>query len=464
MSKEQLRLGNFEPVREEYSSDEIPPGYKKTDVGVIPEDWNIETLDSICDVRDGTHDSPRYFDQGVPFITSKNIENGRLNRQDVSFISKADAFLINRRSKVDKNDILMSMIGTVGDATLINFEPDFCIKNVALIKPRNISPSFLINHINSTAFQSYLLDNLYGGIQSFIALGTLRKLKIPIPPEVEQNSIAEVLTDVDNLIESLDNLIRKKQAIKEATMQQLLTGRTRLPGFCRSEHFFESIDDTNYKETEIGVLPSDWHLVKLPDVVWYQEGPGVRDYQFTNYGVKLFNGTNIENGKINLDKTVRHISEKEARGRYSHFLADAGDIVIACSGISVDKFDEKVSAILPEHLPLCMNTSTMRFKVTSSRLQNTYFRYFLKSRLFKNQISGKATGSAQLNFGPSHVGIVLLPLPSESEQYAISNVLSSMDAEIEALERQRDKMKQIKQGMMQQLLTGRIRMLDKEAV
>jgi type I restriction enzyme S subunit len=213
-----------------------------------------------------------------------------------------------------------------------------------------------------------------------------------------------------------------------------------------------------YQRTEVGVIPDDWAIVHLPDVVWYQEGPGVRNYQFTSAGVKLFNGTNIENGKICLDKTTRYISEREAYGWYSHFLADAGDIVIACSGITVSKFDEKVSVLSCEHLPLCMNTSTMRFKIDSPRLCKDYLRHFLRSQIFKAQISGTATGSAQLNFGPAHVRAVLVPLPAKAEQEAIAEALSDADALVESLEQLLAKKRRIKQGAMQELVTCRKRL------
>ena len=206
------------------------------------------------------------------------------------------------------------------------------------------------------------------------------------------------------------------------------------------------------------MIPKDWDLAPLPDVVWYQEGPGVRNYQFTSSGVKLFNGTNIENGKIRLDNTSRYISEREAYGWYSHFLADAGDIVIACSGISVSKFDEKVGVLSNADLPLCMNTSTMRFKVSSPRLHKDYFRHFLRSQRFKQQISGTATGSAQLNFGPAHIRSAVIPLPTLAEQEAIAEALSDADALIESLEQIIAKKRQIKQGAMQELLTGKRRL------
>ena len=197
----------------------------------------------------------------------------------------------------------------------------------------------------------------------------------------------------------------------------------------------------------------------LKDIIWFQEGPGVRKYQFTTRGVKLLNGTNIQQGVLDLDRTNRYISEKEAFGWYSHFLVDNGDILIACSGITVARFDEKVTIAEKYHLPLCMNTSTMRFKMKSDSIFKGFFMHYLKSSDFKKQIGGQATGSAQLNFGPSHVEKVIMEIPTSDEQKAIAQILSDMDTEITQLESKKEKYQAVKQGMMQELLTGKTRLV-----
>ena len=134
----------------------VPEGFKQTEVGVIPKDWSLATLSFICDVRDGTHESPVYQKNGVVFITSKNIFKGKIDFSGSVFISKKDAFDIDKRSRVDRNDILMSMIGTIGNCALIDFEPDFCIKNIALIKPKNIEEKYLFQFLVSCIFEKYI--------------------------------------------------------------------------------------------------------------------------------------------------------------------------------------------------------------------------------------------------------------------------------------------------------------------
>ena len=160
-------------------------------------------------------------------------------------------------------------------------------------------------------------------------------------------------------------------------------------------------------------------MTPIADVVWFQEGPGVRNTQYTTEGVKLLNVANLVDGEVDLSNTNRYISEEEAYGKYKHFLVDEGDLIIASSGIKVDYFDKKMGFIEAEHLPLCMNTSTIRFKTLNANvLDIQYFMYFLKSESFKQQLSVQITGSAQLNFGPSHLKkmkVKIIPIAQQKE-------------------------------------------------
>ena len=160
--------------------------------------------------------------------------------------------------------------------------------------------------------------------------------------------------------------------------------------------------------------------VKISDYLWFQEGPGVRNTQYTTSGVKLINVANLVDGNVDLSTSDRYISEEEAYGKYNHFLADDGDFVIASSGIKIDYFDKKMGFIKKEHLPLCMNTSCIRFKVLdTNNLEIKYFMYYLKSNSFKKQLFNQITGSAQLNFGPSHLKKMTFPLIELKEQKRI---------------------------------------------
>ncbi len=296
-------------------------------------------------------------------------------------------------------------------------------------------------------FQEDIEKKSHGFKSSFVHIkkSDLESTQLAVPPLPEQRSIAQALSDIDALIAALDQLITKKRHLKTTTMQQLLTGKTRLPGFGAGQ---------GYQQTEVGVIPEDWEAKLLPEIAWFQEGPGLRNWQFTRQGMKVINVTNLENGILNLDRTDRHITIEEFLKTYNHFAIDSGDIVMASSGNSYCK-----TAVVKDcDLPLVMNTSVIRFKPING-YNYTFLFLYLKSDLFKNQIDLMITGGAQPNFGPYHLRKVFLPVPSSDEQRAIATVLSDMDTEIAALETRRAKTQSLKQGMMQALLTGRTRLV-----
>ena len=172
--------------------------------------------------------------------------------------------------------------------------------------------------------------------------------------------------------------------------------------------------------------------VSIPDVLFFQEGPGVRNTQYTTEGVKLLNVANLVDGKIDLSTSDRYISEEEAYGKYKHFLCDVGDFIIASSGIKVEYIDKKMGFVDETMLPLCMNTSTIRFKVLDEkRLRIRYFMYYLKSQHFKDQLFKQITGSAQLNYGPSHLKKMIMPLISLDKQDEIVTCLDKVQGIID---------------------------------
>ena len=177
--------------------------------------------------------------------------------------------------------------------------------------------------------------------------------------------------------------------------------------------------------------------VNIADVLFFQEGPGVRNTQYTTSGVKLLNVANLVDGKVDLSKSDRYISEEEAYGKYRHFLCDDGDFVIASSGNKVEYIDKKMGFVDASMLPLCMNTSTIRFKVLDeNQLRIRYFMYYLKSKHFKEQLTKQITGSAQLNYGPSHLKKMIMPLIDITVQDEIISCMDKLQSIIETRQRE----------------------------
>lgn len=208
-----------------------------------------------------------------------------------------------------------------------------------------------------------------------------------------------------------------------------------------------------YKPSSFGPIPNDWDCPKLSLACWFQEGPGLRHWQFTTQGMKVLNITNLENGIINLDKTDRHIALEEFNKTYKHFGIDANDIVMASSGATYCK-----TAVVREvDLPLMMNTSVIRFKPLGITDYN-YLKSFLDSSYLKSQIDILITGGAQPNFGPAHLKQCNIPLPPLPEQTAIANLLSTWDNAIQTTTALIEQKQNRKKWLMQMLLTGKKRL------
>ena len=189
--------------------------------------WKKEELGKVCDVRDGTHDSPQYVSDGYPLITSKNISNGVINFEDVNFISKEDLESINRRSKVDNGDIIMPMIGTIGNPVIVNTSKDFAIKNVALIKFNEktlVTNIFIKSLLESHYFEVAISQNKRGGTQKFIALGDIRKLNVILPPIELQNQFADFANQVDKLKSQMETSLKELEDNFNSLMQKAFKG------------------------------------------------------------------------------------------------------------------------------------------------------------------------------------------------------------------------------------------------
>ena len=169
-------------------------GKLKVENEQLPKGWEVKKLGEVCNVRDGTHDSPKYQEKGYPLITSKNLKQGIIVYDKIKYISEEDYLHINKRSKVDIGDILFAMIGTIGNPVVIVNEPDYAIKNVALFKVGDLLDSYFLKFYLSSKF---VIDKMQkdakGTTQKFVGLGYLRAFEIPLPPLTQQKQIVAIL-------------------------------------------------------------------------------------------------------------------------------------------------------------------------------------------------------------------------------------------------------------------------------
>ena len=185
--------------------------------------WVEKRLGEACDVRDGTHDSPKYVENGYPLVTSKNVVEGTISFQDVNYICQEDYDAISKRSRVDDGDIIMPMIGTIGKPVVVKKDREFAIKNVALIKflpETSVLNVFVLALMSSSSFNTYMLSKNKGGTQKFIALGDIRKLMIPVPPLTLQQEFADKIQSIEKQKAAVNQSIVETQKLLDYTMDK----------------------------------------------------------------------------------------------------------------------------------------------------------------------------------------------------------------------------------------------------
>ena len=390
---------------------EVRSGYKLTEVGLVPTEWEVKSLGEVATVKDGTHQTPKYVASGVPFFSVEHVTSGNFN--DTKFISEQEHRFLTRSSKIERNDILMTRIGSIGDCKLIDWEVEASYYvSLALLKIRSgYSAAYIAHYSKSASFQKEIeLHSLQSAIPKKINLGPISDVKVAIPPLAEQHAIAEVLSDADALLAGLDRLIAKKRDLKQAAMQQLLTGQTRLPGF-----------------------QGEWEVKRLGEAAHIKTGSRNNEDKVADGGYPFF----VRSEHVERINSYSHDCEAilvpgEGRiGSIFHYIKGRFDVhqrVYAITQFS--------SAVSGRFVHLCMS-----YRFGAWAMQNTV----------------KATvDSLRL---PTFLTFEVRLPPTLEEQTAIATVLSDMDNELTTLEARRDKTRALKQGVMQELLTGRTRLV-----
>ena len=403
-------------------------GYKKTEIGVIPEDWDVKELNSVVNItRLAGYEYSTVWEESengeIIALRGFNIgKNKIIEREFVRISNKLSMKLI--RSRLFKGDVVYPCVGTIGNAVVIEEDDKYHIQqNIAKITPLKIA-------LNSHFLAYYLMSNFglkeiekFNGSSSQpnILVGSLRKYSIILPPLPEQTAIAAALSDVDALMGELDKLIAKKRDIKQATMQQLLTGKKRLAGFS-----------------------GEWEVKRLGDVATLINGRAYKISEWETTGtpvIRLQNLTGSDNyyfSKLNLPTY-----------QYCHF----GDLLYMWSATFGIHIWQGEKAIYHYHI----------WKIEPTKgLADKNFLFHKLNEITESLKQKSTNGGTMLHITKSFMENNKIMFPPIEEQTAIATILSDMDAEINALQQKRDKTAQLKQGMMQELLTGRIRLSIKE--
>ncbi|MBU9844655.1 restriction endonuclease subunit S [Rahnella ecdela] len=423
----------------------VPSGYKLTEAGIIPDTWEVKTINDVATFSGGAQPSKEFFSSKPKkgYIRLIQIRDYKTSEYE-TYIPE-----ILAKKKCTENDIMIGRYGPPIFQILRGIQGAY---NVALIKavPTTMIEKEYLYYFLKTNKLFVLMDGLSqrSSGQTGIELPALKSYPVPLPTKLEQTAIANVLSDTDTLIIKLEKLIVKKQAIKTATMQQLLTGHTRLPLFAKRP------DGTlkSYKFSELGRIPEDWEVHPLGYLL--NDSPR---YGINAPAVKL--GRNIpvyiritdisDNGYFRPTEKVGVNSPLS-----DSYILQEGDIVLARTGASVGKS----YLYKPEDGTLVYAGFLIKITPDQRSLNSKFLFQFLQTQQYWNWIATNSMRSGQPGVNGNEFASLPIPVPPKKEQTAIASILSDMDAELEALEQKLSKIRDIKQGMMQQLLTGRIRL------
>lgn len=412
---------------------QLPKGYKQTEVGVIPEDWELSALEKLTDpnrpISYGIVQTGPNVLNGIKCLRVVDIDNGKIKKENLITTTKeiSDSY---KRTILKNGDLVIPLRGKVGEVGLIeeDLEGSNLTRGVGLIALRkNFDSLFFKQNIASIESRGRLEQSMNGSALQEIPIATLRAFKIAYPKEiVEQQAIAEALSDADALIESLEQLIAKKRQIKQGAMQELLTGQRRLLGFSGEWGSVRLLDLVDLHKNQI-------NPAYLPDVL------------FTHFSLPAFdegknpvveNGVDIGSNKFTLPK----------------------------NSVLLSKLNPRIPRIwAPEEIPENSISSTeflvlMPKKGTDRR----FLKYLCSSNQVCEQMELHATGTtgSHQRISPAQAMLIEISVPLDySEQRAIGGLFDDADCEISALESRLRKALNIKQSMMQELLTGRIRLI-----
>lgn len=426
---------------------EVKSGYKQTEVGVIPEAWDVKRLGELGSIVRGGSPRPagdsRYFNGSyIPWLTVAALTN--ISDHQLEVIETAGLLTeegANHSRTLGRGTLIIANSGaTLGVAKLLGVT---CCANdgiAAIINQKVGDKGFICHYINTRT--KHLREVVAtGNGQPNLNTSLIRDMPIPFPPPPEQRAIAGALSDVDALLGGLDQLIAKKRDLKQATMQQLLTGQTRLPGF-----------------------HGKWEVKRLGELFTFSGGYSASRDQLSGEGhCYLHYGDIHKSSKTFVDVRAEYQDIPKLNIPLKRVsagsLLDDGDVVFVDASEDDEGTSKHVVVVNKDKKPFISGLHTIVAKSKTDELAHEYRRYCFQTPAIRQQFLFYAVGTKVSGISKTNIPKLTLPIPTVSEQTAIAEVLSDMDAELAALEQRRDKTRALKQGMMQELLTGRTRLV-----
>ena len=424
----------------------VKPGYKQTEVGVIPEQWAVSTIGAIADVKTGPFGSALHADDyvqdGTPIITVEHLGETGLTRQNLPNVSEVDRRRLSAYS-MQEGDIVFSRVGSVDrNAYVTSAENGWLFSGRILrlrAKSKELSTRYLGYYFKSEETKERIRGVAVGQTMASLNTKLMNAFKVVLPTIEEQNNIATFLSNMDTLISTLERQVSKKKAIKQGAMQELLTGKRRLPGFSGGwksflfDDLFDFIPNNAFTRAQM------------------RDNGRVKNIHYGDILTKY--GAYVDAGS----KKIPYIAEEINLNRFAErCYLKSGDVIIADT--AEDETVGKALEVINVDCPVLAGQHTLLCR-PKIRFAPKFLGYYLNSECYHAQLLPYIVGTKVSSINKASIAQTKLVIPEYEEQQAIAEILSNMDAEIKALEQKLVKYRQVKQGMMQQLLTGKIRLV-----
>lgn len=413
-------------------------------------------LKRYCEVKDGTHDTPSYIDASeasFPLVTSKDIRDGQISFKNAKHISKEDYLSINRRSNVEKYDVIMPMIGTIGNPAIVMTNEPFSIKNVALFKtsPDLNKAKYLKYLLSSSIVQNQIDLFNRGGVQSFVSLSILQNISI-----IKTNNLINIVKYLENKTVAIDNLIKTKEILInliEEKRQAMITEAV-------TKGLNPNVKMKDSGVEWIGEIPEHWNVTKIKYTT-YVKGrigwQGLTSDEFIDEGPYLVTGTDFINGMINW-KTCYHVSEE----RYN----EAPPIQLRENDLLITKDGTIGKVAIVRNMPnkAILNSGVFVTRTLNGDYKTQFMYWILVSNIFDKYIKYMETGSTIKHLYQETFVNFIFPLPDIVEQ---NTIIEYLNKEIESIDNIKNqlimqiaKLKEYRQSLIYEAVTGKIDVRD----
>ena len=415
-------------------------------------EWKEYKLGEICKVKGGKRlpkgNNLTTIPNSHPYIRVRDMGEKYLPINNLEYVPN-EVFPSIKNYIVDKGDLILSIVGSVGLVSLVNENLDKAslTENCVKILPQKeiLNNEFLYYFLISNFGQAEIYKKTVGAVQPKLPIYNINDIELNLPNLQTQTAIVEVLSSLDDKIELNNKINQELETLTQTLFKQWFI-----------DFEFPNENGEPYKssggemtDTELGEIPKEWDVEFLSNLFDFLEGPGLRNWQYRLEGMPFINIRLIQDGDIRKNN-ISYISIEEFKAKYQHFSLKENDLVLSTSGTL-----GKSAIVRKNHLPLMLNTSVIRFRPIESFCLS-YMYQFLQSKIFIDEVKASATGSVQLNFGPVHLKKIKLVKPSEIILKQFEDSFSIVYSQIQQLRNENDELVKTRNYLLPKLISGEL--------